>query len=1106
MTAASLAAIVGGAVVAVGLFLAARHYEQRALQMKFEGAMSDRVAAIQLELDEHLWMLASLRALWDGTGGVDREQFAQMVGPLLEQYSALTALEWVPVVTDAQRERVEAGARMDGIDGFRITERDATGALVTAGRRPVYYPVLYAEPAELNDAAFGYDLGSHAERLETLLLASSLDEQQTTAPIDLVQDPGGQGPAFLTLLPVYTPGQPHTNESERRDNLEGFAVAVFRADEIFDRVIDVMTPLPVAWRVQDETGDEPLLVWADPPDAVGAGAGEWRLDTLDAGGHEWTVRYRPLDSALLSASSLPSWFLLGVGLLLTVLLAVHLYSVDARSRDLAATNIELSELILERERAEHRQLEAQRTLATLMSNLPGLAYRCRNDRDWTMEFLSDGCLELTGYHPDQLLSGAVSFGNQLIHETDRERVWELIQFAIEDERPFQLVYRIVREDLEERWVWEQGRGIHAKDGSLIALEGFITDISVQKRVEQSLTKEKRFSDSVIDSLPGVFYLFTAEGRYLRWNKNLERVSGYTSTEIGQMQPIQFIPEDEHERVGAAIEETFRDGASAVEAALLARDGTSIPYFFTGRRVTLDGTVCLVGMGVDIADRKRAEADLVRERRMFIGGPAVVVSWQASEGWPVEYISPNVTALFGYSAKDFMTGRVRYRDVVHPDDLERVAETAREHRARGDESYEQDYRIVHADGSVRWLYDFTVVERNDEGVVTHHEGYVLDITERRRAEEEREEILKKVLDTQKLESVGILAGGIAHDFNNLLTSVIGNLDFALDRLPADSAAQDFIGRARVASNRASDLTQQLLAYAGRASFEREPIDLSEHIREITHLLNTSIPKKVALELDLAEELPAVDADAAQIQQLVMNLVINGAEACGEAPGAVRVRTSVRELAEPHVVIEVRDSGCGMNEETRRRIFDPFFTTKFTGRGLGLAAALGIVRGHGGTLGVQSAQGEGSTFEVVLPASTHLPVKRPTAAKEDLSGTGTILIADDEPAVLRVASRTLEERGYRVLLAEDGRRAVELFRSRPDDIALVLLDLTMPEMNGAEAFRAIRELREDVLAVLSSGWNEEEATSQFVGTGLAGFLQKPYTPEQLAAKVKEALARR
>jgi len=275
----------------------------------------------------------------------------------------------------------------------------------------------------------------------------------------------------------------------------------------------------------------------------------------------------------------------------------------------------------------------------------------------------------------------------------------------------------------------------------------------------------------------------------------------------------------------------------------------------------------------------------------------------------------------------------------------------------------------------------------------------------------------------------------------------------------------------------------------------------------------------LQLDLAPNLPAVDADATQIQQLVMNLVINGAEAVGDQNGSVRVTTRSQHVDESwlaaseteeigpgeYIAIEVQDTGCGMDEETRRRIFDPFFTTKFTGRGLGLAAAMGIVRGHKGAIKVYSAPGRGSTFKILLPivdAAARAPERHPAEPRAEV-GTGTILVVDDEEVVRRTAKSALQRYGYTVLTAENGHEAVEIYRGMADRVAMVLLDMTMPVMGGEEALRHLKTINPGVRVLLSSGFNEVEAIRRFTGKGLAGFIQKPYTAATLAEKVRGVL---
>jgi len=400
--------------------------------------------------------------------------------------------------------------------------------------------------------------------------------------------------------------------------------------------------------------------------------------------------------------------------------------------------------------------------------------------------------------------------------------------------------------------------------------------------------------------------------------------------------------------------------------------------------------------------------------------------------------------------------------------------------------------------------------------------VQDIDEQRKAEKERARFELRIQQAQKMESLGVLAGGIAHDFNNLLVGMLGNAGLALTQLPPESSVRRYLEQVEKAAQRAADLTNQLLAYSGKGRFVVEPLDVSTLVREMAHLLDTVISKSATLRLDLAEDLPAAVVDAAQIRQVVMNLLTNASDALGADGGAIHVQTGAQEVdagylgdtflgdtldAGRYVFIEVSDTGCGMDDEMRRQIFDPFFTTKFTGRGLGLAAVLGIVRGHRGTIHVYSEPGRGTTIKVLLPASTEARrvVRAAPAAKGELwRGHGTILVVDDEEIVRDAAKVMLEGCGFTVLTADGGVEAVETFRERHDSIRLVLLDMTMPRMTGDQTFTELRRIEPRLRVVLSSGYNEQDATNRFTGRGLAGFIQKPYTLAKLLEIVRAALA--
>ena len=401
------------------------------------------------------------------------------------------------------------------------------------------------------------------------------------------------------------------------------------------------------------------------------------------------------------------------------------------------------------------------------------------------------------------------------------------------------------------------------------------------------------------------------------------------------------------------------------------------------------------------------------------------------------------------------------------------------------------------------------------------GIFRDVTTRKQAEEDRKSLERKLLDAQKLESLGVLAGGIAHDFNNLLTAILGNASLARLNDSLDSSVQNNLANIEKTSLRAAELCKQMLAYSGRGKFTFEHLSLNEVARETAELLDVSISKKAGLKLDLREPLPLTLADPAQIRQVLMNLVINASEAIGETSGMIRVKSGVmqadaaflastylpEDLVEgDYVFLEVGDNGAGMDPETLARIFDPFFTTKFTGRGLGLAAVLGIVRSHKGALKVKSEAGQGTTFTVLFPVAEAPTVGAPNQERPSQLGwksQGTILVADDDPHVRAVTARMVQAFGFEVLQAVDGRHAVEVFSQNRARINAVVLDRTMPQLNGDEAFAEMKRIDPAVKVLMVSGYSQSNGEMHFKDGPPSAFLQKPFLPEELNAKLRGVL---
>ena len=540
------------------------------------------------------------------------------------------------------------------------------------------------------------------------------------------------------------------------------------------------------------------------------------------------------------------------------------------------------------------------------------------------------------------------------------------------------------------------------------------------------------------------------------------------------------------------------------------------------RDAADRVIGVFGLCIDMTRHRRQEQDLRETRHMLQSVLDTIparVFWKDRES---VYLGCNL--LFARDA-----GLEAPRQIVGRTDHELGwAEQAQLYRADDRAVMETDTPKVGyeepqttPEGERIWLRTSKIPLRDADGGIIGVLGTYEDITESKRAEEEQRRLEAQIQHAQKLESLGILAGGIAHDFNNLLTAVLGYADLALTDMAPAGPGRPHVEEIRRAALRARDLTNQMLAYSGKGHFVVERLQLGDVLNEMGTLLESAIPKKTSLRYALAENLPPVEVDVAQIHQVVMNLVTNAAEAIGERGGLITLATGRQLTTEEYlarlgaeeelspgeyVFLEVSDDGTGMDEETRGRIFDPFFTTKFHGRGLGLAAVQGILRGHGGAITVYSEPGRGSTFKVLLPADAG----RTADAQEADDGTttagamsGTVLVVDDEASVLEVTTKMLGRCGLVTLTARDGIEALEIFRDRRDDISLIILDMTMPRMDGEETFRELRALAPDVRVILTSGYNEQDATNRFVGKGLAGFMQKPFTLGGLRRRLQELM---
>ncbi len=647
-----------------------------------------------------------------------------------------------------------------------------------------------------------------------------------------------------------------------------------------------------------------------------------------------------------------------------------------------------------------------------------------------------------------------------------------------------------------------------------------------------LPRELDLLRALIDAVPDPLFCKDLAGRFLLTNTANAAAFG--------LPPEDFIGKTDTELPGV------RDhaGLYQVDDQRVVRTGEPIldreePYHrLDGKRGTYltskfplrdaDGVIVgLVGIARDITEAKRDRVELEHtKQRLFDhvqNSPLAVIEWQPD--FRVERWSGRANAIFGWTPAEVVGRHFFDWPFIHPDDTARVAEAARRLIEGAEKSNVCANRNFTKSGATVHCVWQNSVLRDSSGRVLTVLSLVQDVTEQVRAEEtaqraesERAAIERKLQEAQKLESLGVLAGGIAHDFNNLLTSVLGHSSLLRSEMPPDAAEQGSLEQIETAAMRAADLCKQMLAYAGKGRFDIRTLDVNAVVEETTRLLQVSISKHVALSFDFAPGLPAVCADATQFRQVLMNLVINASEAIGDKPGHIAVRTGVArvetgQIAEirgapdlapgDYIFLEVEDSGVGISPEVQARIFDPFFTTKFTGRGLGLAAVLGIVRGHRGALTVRSTPGTGTRFRVLLPQVENLlpaPSKTSASAFSKPSGGARILIIDDEESVRHTAQRMLEYLGHRTVVAPDGERGVALYAEDPAAFTLVLLDLTMPHPDGVETLQALRQRCPEVRVVMMSGYSEQEFFRRSGLDTATDFIQKPFRVEELGAAIE------
>ncbi len=640
---------------------------------------------------------------------------------------------------------------------------------------------------------------------------------------------------------------------------------------------------------------------------------------------------------------------------------------------------------------------------------------------------------------------------------------------------------------------------------------------LEQRVKERTEELDRYFSSSLDLL----CIADTDGYFHRLNPEWEKTLGYMLADMEGKKFLDFVhPEDKESTLDAMKKLSSQDNILNFMNRYRCKDGS---YRWMEWKASPFGSM-IYAVARDITERMQAEVELITSKEKYRIAvldlnDAQVFSKVGSWKWDIKNNevswSDEMYRIFGIDKHSY-TGRLGdvISKVIHPDDLHIVLPSNASEFA---EKKPMEYRIILPDKSIRNIFAKTGdVQTDNDGNIIFLTGTAQDITDRKQSEE-------SLRQAQKRESIVLLAGGIAHNFNNLLLSMMGNVNLAKKRIPADSPAEKNLERSYTAMLRAATLTKQMLSYSGKGKVEIIPIDMGKTVQEHIDLLEASLPKNVRIATDLSPTPVTIKGDPSQIEQIIMNVIINAGEAIGEKQGIVDITVSSVTLNEEallpygklnnqvlktgeYALFQVKDNGIGMDEETLAKIFDPFFTTNFVGRGLGLAAVSGIVRGHNGGIMVESKKGIGTTFKVIIPI--HTPVIEPPKQKvsqqsETIVHTPTVLLIDDEQYVIELIQDIFSDEPYQLLTAKDPSVGVTMYQEQWRTIDVVILDYSMPKMNGRDVLIELRKINPEVKAILSSGYSDEELARLMGNVIPTASIGKPHTPLALLSKISEVL---
>jgi PAS domain S-box-containing protein len=778
--------------------------------------------------------------------------------------------------------------------------------------------------------------------------------------------------------------------------------------------------------------------------------------------------------------------------------------------------------INERMKAEEALRESEAKYRLIVNQIPEAVFR--GYADWSVDFFDRKIEAITGVNKEDFDSRRIKWIDLIVPE-DIDCVKGAFVEALKSTKSYVKEYRIRTKTGERRWIQLRGQIFCDVQGKIEYISGVLFDITEIKQAEKVLRESEEKYRLLMDNASDAIVLTDIDGNLLEVNKKTEQLLGYKKEELLRLDFGQLFSPEELERTTTGFQEIVQLGSGCLnDSRLLTKSGEEVPVDLTASLVKYGGKTVMQSFFRDISRRKKTEEALrqkEQELRIVVNNIPAVVFKGYVDG-TVDFFDDKLELITGYQKADFDSRRLQWSDLIQEEFVEDARKTFVQ-ALKSNRSYVREYRIKNKKDKIIWVQERSHIICDQDNRIEYISGILFDITERKKAEEERQKLEAQLRQAQKMETIGTLAGGIAHDFNNILTAIVGFIELAqagLEQLPASGEIRSDLEAALQASGRAKDLTRQILTFSRQVDQEQKPIQILAIVKESLSLLRASLPKTIDIRQHLDPRSGVILADPIQIHQILINLCTNACHAMQDQGGILEVRLEAvaidgdfagmhAEIDEgPYVRLTVSDTGCGMDQATLERIFDPFFTTKTVGNGtgLGLSVVHGIVKSLGGSITVYSELERGTTFQVYFPQYPKAAAPEAVPGEPVPVGQEHILFVDDEKQISQIGQRLLERLGYKITAKSSSLEALEIFRNTPDHFDLVITDLTMPQMTGLELAKELLRLRPDMPIILATGFSEATVIAKARKLGIRECIMKPLVLRELGKVIRRILDNR